>query len=184
MKRLVVLFSVSLLFVGCSSEPEVMIKDKPVSHWANQLSDSDVQKRISAAKILVKAGPDAAGALDALEKAFGDDEIRAFAFRTMENIGDPAIPALGRAFVDDNKTKRKLAKDALMKIGPTTIPVVREALKHQNKLIRQEACVVLKSFGPKAQEAIPDIEPLLNDIDDITQDRAKQALEAIRVSGS
>ncbi len=174
----------ALLLTGCSSEPEAVLNDKPVSHWANQLSDHDVQKRISAVKILIQGGPESAGAIDELEEALSDEDIRAFVGKALQAIGPPAVDALGRAFVDKDRDIRKAATGALAAIGKPSIGVLREALSHENKLVRQKACKVLGDIGPDAKDAIPEIEKLLGDIDDITQAQAKDAINKIQGGGS
>lgn len=110
-----------------------------------------------------------------------DDMARIHAAKILHKMGmdaEPAADALLAALEDDEEEVQAYAVQALAKIGETrAIPLIRERLNRFG--IRKQMAYALGVFGPKAQEAVPDLIRMLKDPDVRFRDYVLVALEMI-----
>jgi HEAT repeat protein len=101
--------------------------------------------------------------LPRVERALGRKNIRGYAVRVMQRLGEKAAPAVPE-LVEILKTEdvepefREEAHFALGAIGPKAapaVPVLIEALSHKVPEVRYSACYALGQIGPPASAATP-----------------------------
>ncbi len=116
---------------------------------------------------------------------------RRYATETLGELGqaaEPAIPALVKAFNDEDMTTRKNAVRALGKIGvgreaSRVLTVLKQALQHSDDSIRSEAAWSLVALGDQAHKAIPQLLQAFQDQVFWVKVSAIQALGKILVEG-
>ena len=74
-----------------------------------------------------------------------------------------AVPALIRAFQDDDEEVRGSAAEALVKIGPVSVSALIEKLHDEQSHVRARSAYVLGRFGDAAKASIPSLIGLLED---------------------
>jgi len=74
-----------------------------------------------------------------------------------------AVPALIRAFQDDDEEVRGSAAEALFKIGPVSVSALIEKLHDEQSHVRARSAYVLGRFGDAAKASIPSLIGLLED---------------------
>jgi HEAT repeat protein len=128
-----------------------------VSDLAALLRDRNqtAEIRWNAARTIGKIGPDAAGAVDALIECLGDSE-----WKVREHCAE-AIGELGAGAAEDG------------------VPALTHCLSDPVSRVRRDAVRSLGHFGLAAKTAVPQIEPLLNDDEEIVREAAKTALHAV-----
>ncbi len=138
------------------------------------LADTDPLYRADSAMAIAAIGPQAKGAVSALEKLLGDESAESAARYTaayaLGRIGPDAVaaePLLRKLAEADNELMATVAIWAVLKIKPddaalfeTAVPKLRHALKHEQDLVRLEAAVALGEIGPRAETALPMLELL------------------------
>lgn len=113
-------------------------------------------------------GPEARGAIPILaELARGHaDGVGRWSVEALANMGPEAVPALVKAFNDDQYPKRSFAAKGLCKIGceaTNAVPAMIEALRSNKAGEVVQAAKVLGCIGPGAREALPPLRALLDD---------------------
>jgi HEAT repeat protein len=115
LRKLIASFGMALLLCGC--------REKPTSHWLEQLHSKDSSKRLHAVNALGQRSKDAAVVVPALAEALKDPDafVRREAAGALGKLGSDArlaVPALLAAFKDRNTSVRKEAGHALKQIDP------------------------------------------------------------------
>jgi HEAT repeat protein len=156
------------------------------------LSDEDPGYRSAAAMAIAAIGPEAKGAVPALEKLLGDEaapaEARFTAAYALGSIGPEAAAAepLLRKLADSaDDMMATVCVWAALKIKPedaslfdAAIPKLRRALQREQELARLEAAVALGEIGPRAATALPMLELLAEE--DPSRTVRAAAAEAVR----
>jgi HEAT repeat protein len=108
-----------LASAGCSRQAQTtMAHGKPVEHWVQALSGSDVAARREAVKVLGNVGSADGGVVPALAAALKDQDagVRAGAAKALLKLGPAAkdaIPELTAAARDRDAKVREAAAEAL-----------------------------------------------------------------------
>jgi HEAT repeat protein len=124
------------------------------------LDDEDARIRREAAFALWRIGP-GPEAVPSLIDSMRDDDLRAFAIRTLGNMKPAAVaavPALVQALEETEGGTRDDVIVALMNMGPAAEPAIAglaELLMADQPLTRQRAAMALGKIGPAAVEAVP-----------------------------
>jgi HEAT repeat protein len=155
MKRSVPLFTRSLILICLSVNVAHSQTSSTVSFLRNNLKDSDVTVRLSAASDLAELGPDA----------------------------KEAIPDLIETLKDRNEDVRLTTVDALTAIGKDAIGPLIEATKSDNVDIRWGAAEAIRRIGPEAKDALPQLTKLLEDKDEVIRLRAAYSMSVFGLGG-
>ncbi|MGE3717753.1 MAG: HEAT repeat domain-containing protein [Bauldia sp.] len=114
-------------------------------------------------------GPDQTSALLLIVRAFG-------------RIGPDAAPAateLVTLLGDARGPLRAAVRQSLTRIGPAAVPAIITALTAEAANARFDAALVLSMIDPPPVEAVPALQPLLNDPDENVREIAQRALDRI-----
>lgn len=117
---------------------------------------------------LGQMGPDAARAVEVLQRALSDanPKLRAAAVHALGEIGPAAEPAIRDLFGrlgDPDLEVRRQAAQALQNAGAAAVPGIRELLQHDDFTIRLAAVQTALLLGPDAHALIPDLTRAVND---------------------
>src|SRR5262249_11918740 len=123
-----------------------------------------------------------AGVAGAASRALGATRSRTAAVALLARLrqADPASPAAAAALarlgtearaavgglIDSLASKKEdacPARAVLERLGPVAVPGLVEALKEKDPQLRDGASTVLGLMGPRARQAAPAVEDLLND---------------------
>ena len=147
---------------------------------------SNPSRAQEAANKLAKIGSPAVPALTGLLD-HRNPAIRDIAADTLMRIGAASAPAeqkLLSLLADTNVDVRISGAWALAKVCPNAFGSVVEAmlplLQHSDWVVRGRAATILALVGKVAEPAIPMLEKMLDDRQEVVADRARQALAAIR----
>ena len=135
---------------------------------AAALKDADPAAASAAAMALGGIGAEAKVAVSALAEIVKDParagELRRAAAYGLGGIGPDAkaaAPVLTAALKDADRRLRAKAAVALVGLdkenAKEAVPVLRAGLKDRDELVRTEAAVGLRSLGPAAKDAVPDL---------------------------
>jgi HEAT repeat protein len=133
------------------------------------LSDDDPIYRADACMAIAAIGPEAKGAVGALEKLLGDESVpaearypAAFALGRIGPDAAAAEPLVRKLAESEDEIMATVAVWAALKIKPddaslfkTAIPKLRHTLNQERPLARLEAAVALGEIGPAASTALP-----------------------------
>jgi len=136
------------------------------------LGSPDADVRIAAAESLQRQGP---LAVDALEQAIGNPELRAIAMELLTSIGPVSKPALDsfiKALSDPNPAHRGDAAVAVAAIGPDAaeaVPQLQEMLQAEDGPpgLRYAAAYALGRIGPAAKPAAAVLRSLTQSPDEL-----------------
>lgn len=141
--------------------------NNPVSGFAQQLHDQDVEVRRQAAASLVKMGRDATPAIEALGGALADKdrEVRRLAIRALGQLGPEStssLPMLSQSLQDKELSVRLAAAMAIQELDPAekkhTAILIDAMKKGEGGTI-----VAVGKFGDRAAWAVPTLRSLLQD---------------------
>ncbi len=116
---------------------------------------------------LIRISPD----LDPLERS----EQALYAFNTLGQAAEPAIPQLAALIYETNQANCYLA--ALAGLGPKSKPLILQALRHTNSIIRKQAVRALDWYDEDPGFAVPSLIQLLRD--QHTEVRYASAIELV-----
>jgi HEAT repeat protein len=167
-----------LLLALARSEP--FLDEKPLSHWAHDLEDSDEEVRVRAAFQLGLFNGESRPVVPDLAAALCDSSVRvriqaSLALFKIGQAASEATDALARALSDSNPQVRLNAALALNRIGPSArsaIPALIAAASDEDNLavvrpmnisVRSQAARALGRIGPEARDAIPALVEVLTD---------------------
>lgn len=118
-------------------------------NWTNA-----IEVRVAAARSLAIVGPEADGALPALEGELHDPEVRVRldVAAALAHIGRESLPVLMRALQDADPEVRHAAAYGLGELGleaQPAIPLLTQALQDQDQQVRSAAAYSLKIIQPR-----------------------------------
>lgn len=105
--------------------------------------------------------------------------LACYAISQMGPTAAPAAPQLAALLADPDPQTMAMAAHALGTLGPASIPYFVLALDHPQPRVRERAVVGLGQFRFVATNAIPALEPLLEDVDPGVRRSVALALRAI-----
>jgi HEAT repeat protein len=126
---------------------------------AEALADEDRDTRqVAAARALARLGPDAAGAVAALDRALRSEHthVRQATAEALAEVGpaaESAVPALAEALADWSPAVRLAAAAALGRVGPAAdvaVPSLIQVLSDREGGVREAAATALARVGPSA----------------------------------
>jgi HEAT repeat protein len=162
-----------------------------VPQLAVGVEDADPEVRGACLSTLAAIGPDAAEALPAIIRALADPvhAVRYSASYAVGKIGPAAkvtAPLLVQNLQDQDPLLRFTSAWALLMVDPQRSNLAslctepfRWGLKYADAHVRREAAQALGSLGPDAASAVPDLEALAKDADEIVHQAANEALQKI-----
>lgn len=172
--------ALALLCSACADDGrEEDLSALPVEAVVARLDRDDPQDRYQAALDLARRGEDAIGPLEAYLLRWTQEEggerppiqdehdPREIAARTLQRIGQPAVPALLRVLEAPEDYERRLAQMALVEVGvdETHVPRLLELLQHENPLTAGFAAHHLAALGKRVE---PKLDALRASTEDAT----------------
>ena len=113
--------------------------------------------------LIEQCGPAAIHRL-AIELENKDQKLRETIAYRLQFVGEPALPGLLRAFLNEDKDISLLARNTLLEVGESAVPYLVAVLNNNNNHVRREAlralCFILED------EAEPYARVLVSDPDD------------------
>jgi HEAT repeat protein len=147
------------------------------------LMDASSKVQVSAAQSLQWIGRDAAPAVPALTTALrsGKEEVKVHVLQALEAIGPAAkraIPAVLNALSDSESLVRAHAVQSLYRMEPDfgAIPTLLKALKDPDVRVRGNVPAVLAAIADKDKRALPILNKLSKDDDEVIRMAARKAL--------
>jgi HEAT repeat protein len=164
---------------------------RAIPNLAAGLQDSDPEVRGAFLSTLAAIGPEAQDALPAIIQALADPvhAVRYAASYAVGKIGPAAkvtSPLLLQNLYDRDPLLRFASAWALVQVDPQRSDLaalctepLRWGLKYADSRVRTEAAQAIGTLGPDAASAVPDLEALANDADEIVHQSAAEALRKI-----
>lgn len=172
--------ALALLCSACADDgSEADLSVLPVEAVVARLDREDPQDRYQAALELARRGEDAITPLEAYLLRWTQEEEgerppiqeehdpREIAARTLQRIGQPAVPALLRVLEAPEDYERRLAQMALVEVGvdDTYVPRLLELLQHENPMTAGFAAHHLAALGKQVE---PKLDALRASTEDAT----------------
>lgn len=149
-----------------------------------KLSSKNALERREAAQALGEAGPTATKAIKPLTRALSDKDrfVRKFAALALGNIGPAAreaVPALTK-LLEDDRTVRPAALQALAKMGPSAVPALAKAAGKGNAEDVQDAAI--DALGKAGKEGLGALLDVIKD-KDVPGTMRRKALGIVQTKG-
>lgn len=169
-------------FVGSVSDFLVAVGSPSVASLIDVLTDPLLRSHAGAAAVqtLSKIGTPAVPALVGTLKS-SDAVTRSYSATALGNMGPSAadaVPVLVQNAVSSDQDRDE--SSALVKIGSASVPALIQILKGTDKEAKLRAINILAQLGPRAHEAMPEVNAILNDSDPRLRGAAEQTMKRIK----
>ncbi len=185
MRFLLPILLLSAIVLGCRHRDSTYYKGEPLRHWETLAVSEKPEQRDQAAEALGKIGPPGLAALMPLLQD-QNRRVNATANIALRRMGQEAIPKLNELIHDPDAKVRAGARKALVQqlidMRQRGVPQLIELLKDRDPAVRIEAAKSFPKTGIAGKAAIPALQKLAEDDDEIAVRQA--ATVSLRILGS